>query len=91
MAKIAVIHEDLESMGGAQSVFFHTIAALQDLHDVVTVTATPWDIDEAEQHLGIELNSVSQRRPTIPLVEWDRLYDYLSKCTSGRLGIFDTL
>ena len=91
MAKIAVIHEDLESMGGAQSVFFHTIAALQDPHDVVTVTATPWDIDEAERHLGIELNSVSQRRPTIPLVEWDRLYDYLSKCTSGRLGVFDTL
>jgi glycosyltransferase involved in cell wall biosynthesis len=91
MAKIAVIDEASTSVGGGKSVFIHTVAALQNAHDVITVTATPWDIKVANEYFGTNLGNVRQKRPTIPYVDWDRTYDILRNYTSGQFGVFDTL
>jgi glycosyltransferase involved in cell wall biosynthesis len=62
MGEIAVVHMDLWSKGGGESVCMHTLEALQADHDVTLVTLTDPDFDELNAYFGTDVCDVTVRR-----------------------------
>lgn len=62
MSTLAVLHPDLTMRGGAESVCLHTLAALEDAHDVTLFTITDPDIAELNEFYGVDVSNVDVRQ-----------------------------
>ena len=62
MADIAVIHMDLMSKGGGETVCMNVLEALQDDHDVTLLTLTDPDLRELNDYYNTNVDSVEIKR-----------------------------
>jgi glycosyltransferase involved in cell wall biosynthesis len=62
MSDIGVVHMDLWSKGGGESVCMNTLEALQADHDVTLLTLTDLDFDELNDYFGTDVRDVTVRR-----------------------------
>lgn len=62
MSDIAIVHPDLMSKGGAESVCMHAIEALEADHDLTLLTVTDPDLDELDDYYNTSTGAVDVRR-----------------------------
>jgi hypothetical protein len=58
MAHIVVLHDDLDVLGGAESVYMHTLEAIQSDHDVTLINETDPDLRAANEYFGTDVTDV---------------------------------
>jgi glycosyltransferase involved in cell wall biosynthesis len=81
MSTLAVLHPDLTLRGGAESVCLHTLAALEESHDITLFTATDTDLDRLNQFYGTDVSDIRIRRV-------GPFLDHIRAVLNNRLQVF---
>lgn len=79
MTKIAVVHPDLTTKGGAESVCANVLDALQDEYDLHLLTLTEPDFDELNGYFDTEIDDVTVSMPKLMDIGVRNLTTHLSR------------
>lgn len=89
MDSVSVIHESPTNLGGAESIFMHTLEALQDKYDVTAITAKNFNIELLNEYYNTNVDKITVTKPSLPLITWGEKYEYADNLLSRGAGRLD--